>query len=53
VTGVWRWLERIPPHNLEAEESVLGSMLLDGDAIAKVVEGLRTENFYREAFRAI
>ena len=30
--------ERVPPHNLEAEESVLGSMMLSPDAIAAVVE---------------
>jgi len=46
-------LERIPPQNLEAEQGVLGSMLLDRDAIAKVVELIRPEDFYRDAHRRI
>ncbi|MDR7459580.1 MAG: DnaB-like helicase N-terminal domain-containing protein, partial [Armatimonadota bacterium] len=46
-------LERIPPQSLEAEQSVLGSMLLERDAIAKVVEMLRGEDFYRDAHRRI
>ncbi len=46
-------IERVPPQNLEAEQGVLGSMLLDRDAIARVVEGLRPEDFYRDAHRVI
>ncbi len=46
-------LERVPPHNLEAEQGVLGSMLLDRDAIARTVEILRPEDFYRDAHRVI
>ncbi len=46
-------LERIPPQNLDAEQGVLGSMLLDRDAIAHAVEGLRPEDFYRDAHRVI
>ncbi len=46
-------VERLPPQNLEAEMGVLGSMLLDRDAIAQVVEILRPEDFYREAHRLI
>jgi replicative DNA helicase len=45
--------ERIPPHNLEAEESVLGSMLLSRDAIAEVLELLREDDFYRPAHRTV
>lgn len=37
-----------PPHDLDAEQSVLGSILLDADALAKVVGSLRPEHFYRE-----
>jgi len=40
---------RVPPHNLEAEESVLGSMMLTVEAIADVVEVVRPEDFYRTA----
>ncbi|MBI2972464.1 MAG: replicative DNA helicase [Armatimonadetes bacterium] len=46
-------IERVPPQNLEAEQGVLGSMLLDRDAIARVVELLRAEDFYRDAHRRI
>ncbi len=43
----------MPPHSLEAEQAVLGSMLLDRDAVARAVEGLRPEDFYRDAHRVI
>lgn len=46
-------LERLPPQNLEAEQSVLGAMLIDKEAIARVQEVLRAEDFYREAHRHI
>jgi replicative DNA helicase len=45
--------ERVPPHNLEAEESVLGSMMLDAEAIAAVVEVLNADDFYRSAHQRI
>jgi replicative DNA helicase len=45
--------ERVPPHNLEAEESVLGSMLISKDAIAEVVEVLVADDFYRPAHRTV
>ena len=51
--SVTRPIERVPPQNLEAEQSVLGSMLLDRDAIARVVESLRPEDFYRDLHRMI
>jgi replicative DNA helicase len=41
--------ERVPPHNLEAEESVLGAMMLSAEAIADVVEVVRPEDFYKSA----
>jgi len=37
---------RVPPHNLEAEASVLGSLMLDRNAIARVADFLRPEDFY-------
>jgi replicative DNA helicase len=40
---------RVPPHNLEAEQSVLGSMMLSKTAIGEVLEKLRPDDFYREA----
>ncbi|HYH28317.1 MAG TPA: replicative DNA helicase [Actinomycetota bacterium] len=45
--------ERVPPHNLEAEEAVLGSMMLGGDAIAQVIELVEPSDFYRSAHRRI
>ena len=40
-------LGRIPPNDLEAEQAVLGSMLVDKDAVFTVVEILKPEDFYR------
>lgn len=44
---------KIPPHNQEAETCVLGSILIDKDAITTVAEFLRPEHFYYEANEAI
>jgi replicative DNA helicase len=44
---------RIPPQNIEAEKSVLGSMLLDKDAILTAEDMLNTDDFYREAHAII
>ncbi len=44
---------RIPPQNLEAEQSVLGAILIDKDAIIGVAEFLRPEHFYKEAHGAV
>lgn len=41
-------MERIPPHNDEAERSVLGAVMLDKDALFEVLEVLRPEDFYSE-----
>jgi replicative DNA helicase len=41
--------DRVPPHNLQAEESLLGAMLLSRDAIAAAVETCGTEDFYKPA----
>ena len=46
-------IERIPPHNDEAERSVLGSALLDKDALFDVVELLTADDFYNEAHKEI
>ena len=45
--------EKVPPHNLEAEESVLGSMMLSVEAIADVIEIAKPEDFYRSSHRLI
>lgn len=41
--------DRMPPHNIQAEQAVLGSMLLDKNAIIKAIEILRPDSFYKEA----
>ena len=41
--------ERLPPHNLDAEQSLLGSLLLDRDAIIKVASFVKPEDFYLPA----
>jgi replicative DNA helicase len=45
--------DRQPPQDITAEQSVLGGMLLSKDAIANVVEVLRTGDFYRPAHQAV
>lgn len=44
---------RIPPQSVEAEEAVLGGILLDNEAINTAIEKLRPEDFYRGTHRAI
>ena len=46
-------LKRVPPQNLEAEQSVLGAILLDNDAINQRSKSLRADDFYRESHREI
>jgi replicative DNA helicase len=46
-------LKRVPPQNIEAEQSVLGAILLDNDAINQAIEILNAEDFYRESHREI
>jgi replicative DNA helicase len=45
--------DRQPPYAAEAEVSVLGGMLIDGDAVAKAIESIDETMFYREAHRRI
>ncbi|KOX08912.1 helicase DnaB [Nocardiopsis sp. NRRL B-16309] len=45
--------ERTPPHDIQAEQSVLGGMLLSKDAITQVVEIIRSADFYRPAHQII
>jgi replicative DNA helicase len=44
---------RVPPQNVDAEESVLGAILLDNGAIDRVTGTLQPEDFYRESHRKI
>jgi replicative DNA helicase len=45
--------QRLPPQNLEAETSVLGAVLLENEALNRVLEILKEDDFYREAHRRI
>ena len=45
--------QRLPPQNLEAEQSVLGSILLDNEAAYQVAEILQENDYYRETHRKI
>ncbi|MBE5821557.1 MAG: replicative DNA helicase [Clostridiales bacterium] len=41
-------INKIPPHDIEAEQAVLGSMLVDKEAVATAIEYLKQEDFYRK-----
>ena len=41
-------LGKVPPHDLEAEQAIIGSMLTDRDAVISAVEVLKDDDFYRE-----
>ncbi|MCX8012116.1 MAG: replicative DNA helicase, partial [Desulfobacterota bacterium] len=44
---------KVPPQSIEAEQAVLGAILLDNDALHQVVEILEAQDFYRESHRKI
>lgn len=46
-------LGKVPPHDLEAEQAIIGSMLTDRDAVVSAIEVLKEEDFYREDNKAI
>lgn len=46
-------MDRVPPQNLEAEQSTLGSMMLERSALEKGIEMLRSEDFYRPSHQEI
>ena len=50
---VKKQLLKLPPHNLEAEQSVLGSILIDKDAITKIADTLVAEDFYQPSHEKI
>lgn len=45
--------QRIPPQNVEAEQAVLGAMLIERDAVVSAMEKLSADDFYREAHRVL
>ncbi len=42
------YAEKLLPHNIEAEESLIGSLLIDGECIARIAPMLQTGDFYRD-----
>ena len=46
-------LGKVPPHDIEAEQAILGSMLTDKDAVIASIETLKEEDFYREDHKLI
>lgn len=46
-------VQRIPPHNLEAERSVLGAAMLDRDMLSEILEEVKAEDFYNENHKEI
>lgn len=45
--------DRVPPHNLEAEQAILGGILLDPEALGKAIEVIEAEDFYHESHQVI
>lgn len=52
-TSLFQGELKIPPNNVEAEVSVIGSIMIDKDAIIKVADFLKPEDFYKEAHGTI
>jgi replicative DNA helicase len=48
-----RLLERVPPHSIEAEMAVLGSLLVDGEMLGNVAPLLKPPDFYRGAHQRL
>jgi replicative DNA helicase len=46
-------LQKLPPQNIEAEQMVLGAILIENDSINKVVETLSPDDFYKDTHRRI
>ncbi len=42
------YAEKLLPHDLEAEEAVVGSVLIDGDCFPRVAPYIKADDFYRE-----
>jgi len=50
---VSEFFQKVPPHSLEAEQSLLGSMMLSEDAVVVALEITEAEDFYQSAHRHI
>lgn len=47
------WLQKVPPQNIEAEQSILSAILIDNNTLPEVLEVLSEKDFYRETHRKI
>lgn len=47
------WMDRVPPQNIEAEQAVLGAILLDSDALVTAMERVSSDDFYRGSHQRI
>ena len=45
--------DKIPPQNIEAEQCLLGCLMLDKDAIVKIVDSIKSEDFYKGSHQDI
>ncbi|MGO9015511.1 MAG: replicative DNA helicase [Dissulfurispiraceae bacterium] len=46
-------IDKLPPQNIEAEQSVLGAIIFDNEALPKALEMLAVDDFYRESHRRL
>jgi replicative DNA helicase len=51
--SIMETISRMPPHNMEAEQSVLGCMLLDKESVATATDFLDSDDFYADAHKEI
>lgn len=51
--SIMETMSRMPPHNMEAEQSVLGCMLLDKESVATATDFLNSDDFYADAHKEI
>ena len=47
------WLQKVPPQNIEAEQSILSAILIDNNTLPEVLEILSEKDFYREVHQKI
>jgi len=53
ISTIDKAIDKLPPQNLEAEQSVLGAILLDNEALLKALEIITPEDFYRDSHKKI
>jgi len=53
VSDLAKSFGKMPPHNIEAEEAVLGAVLIEKNAIGLVLEIISSKSFYKESHRVV